>query len=60
MALPKDPFILLSMVNTKLRDFYPNLDTLCDREDAGEQELKDSLNKVGYHYDEKVNQFVRG
>ena len=27
--LPKDPMILLSVVNTKLRDFYADLDTLC-------------------------------
>ncbi|HJB69908.1 MAG TPA: DUF4250 domain-containing protein, partial [Candidatus Flavonifractor avistercoris] len=28
--LPKDPVILLSVINTKLRDFYPSLDALCD------------------------------
>ena len=28
-ALPKDPFILFSVINTKLRDFYPSLDALC-------------------------------
>ena len=25
-VLPKDPVILLSYINTQLRDFYPNLD----------------------------------
>ena len=24
--IPKDPFMLLSYVNTQLRDFYPDLD----------------------------------
>ena len=27
--IPEDPVILLSFVNTKLRDEYPNLDELC-------------------------------
>ena len=29
MALPSDPIMLLSVVNLKLRDFYPSLDALC-------------------------------
>ncbi len=29
MQLPKDPVILLSYINTQLRDFYPSLDELC-------------------------------
>ena len=28
-GLPKDPMLLLSVVNTKLRDYYHNLDALC-------------------------------
>ena len=27
--LPQDPVILLSVINTKLREFYPSLDQLC-------------------------------
>ncbi len=34
MALPSDPIMLLSVVNLKLRDFYPALDALCDDLDA--------------------------
>ena len=34
MALPSDPIMLLSVVNLKLRDFYPSLDALCDDMDA--------------------------
>ena len=30
MSLPKDPFILLSFVNTKLRDEFPSLEKLCE------------------------------
>ncbi|MER2055881.1 MAG: DUF4250 domain-containing protein, partial [Clostridia bacterium] len=32
--LPKDPVILLSYVNTKLRDEYVSLQELCRAEDA--------------------------
>ena len=33
MELPKDPVMLLSVINTELRDKYPSLDALCeDRE----------------------------
>ena len=30
MNLPEDPVILLSYINTKLRDEYPSLDILCE------------------------------
>ena len=33
MELPKDPMMLFSFINMKLRDYYPSLDALCaDRE----------------------------
>ena len=40
--LPQDPAILLSYVNTKLRDCYPSLAALCDDLQADEQALADS------------------
>ena len=49
--LPKDPMILLSVVNTKLRDFYADLDTLC-------QEMTEKLAAIDYEYDAGLNQFV--
>ena len=57
-ALPKDPFILFSVINTKLRDFYPSLDALCDDLDADQAALCASLAAVGYEYDAARNQFV--
>ena len=39
MALPSDPIMLLSVVNLKLRDFYPSLDALCDDMDADKDAL---------------------
>ena len=59
MNLPNDPILLISAVNTKLRDYYPNLEALC--EDLGEDraELETKLLSVGYRYDERQNQFIR-
>lgn len=56
--LPKDPVMLLSFVNMKLRDYYGSLEQLCDGLEVDEQEIRDSLASAGYHYDEKRNQFV--
>lgn len=56
--LPKDPVMLLSFINTKLRDFYGSLELLCEEMDADAQEITDKLAAIGYHYDRAKNQFV--
>lgn len=56
--LPQDPIILLSYVNTKLRDVYPSLDALCDDLEANRRELEDTLGHLGYTYYEDLNKFV--
>ena len=56
--LPKDPFILLSYVNTKLRDRDPNLDTFCEEEGTEKTALCAVLAELGYVYSESRNQFV--
>ena len=56
--LPQDPMILLSYVNTKLRDRDSDLDAFCDREDADEAALCARLAQVGYAYDPLRNQFI--
>ena len=58
MALPNDPIMLLSMVNLKLRDFYPTLDALCDDLDEDKTALSAKLAAAGYEYDPARNQFV--
>ena len=58
MALPNDPIMLLSVVNLKLRDFYTNLDALCEDLDADKADLFAKLEAVGYEYDAQRNQFV--
>ena len=55
--LPKDPMILLSVVNTKLRDEYDSLDQLCAVLDDARSELEKKLAAAGFCYDEHVNQF---
>ena len=57
MMLPNDPMILLSVVNTKLRDEYDSLDQLCADVDADREELEKKLAAAGFCYDEKLNQF---
>lgn len=55
--LPKDPMMLLSVVNTRLRDRYPDLDALC--EDLGEdrEALEETLKAAGFVYDKEKNTF---
>lgn len=50
--------MLLSFVNLKLRDFYGNLDALCEDMDLDRQELVEKLETIDYRYDEEKNQFV--
>ena len=57
MHLPKDPVMLLSMVNMKLRDQYASLDELCIDLEEDKEELCAKLSSAGFSYDEKTNQF---
>ena len=57
-GLPGDPVILLSVVNTKLRDFYPSLEALCEDMQADQKEITDKLKMIAYEYDKDRNQFV--
>ena len=50
-VLPKDPVILLSYINTQLRDFYPSLDELCSSLNAYKQTLCNTLAQIDYYYD---------
>lgn len=56
--LPKDPMILLSFVNTKLRDEYDSLSALCEDLDADQTELEHTLEAVGFRYDAARNRFA--
>lgn len=58
MSLPQDPIMLLSYVNTQLRDNYTSLDELCASLDADRAAIEEKLRTVDYQYDEKRNAFV--
>ena len=55
--LPKDPFILLSYVNQKLRDDYDSLDALCEDLELDRDALEKRLAEAGFAYDEARNCF---
>jgi len=55
--VPKDPVMLLSFLNLKLRDNYASLDLLCDDLDLDKSEIVEKLGKIDYFYDAEKNQF---
>lgn len=58
MSIPKDPVILLSYINTQLRDFYSSLDDLCASLQINQEQLHQTLNSIDYFYEKKINQFI--
>lgn len=54
---PKDPIMLLSWTNMKLRDFYSSLDELCDDLEIDRKELEDKLKNAGFTYNMELNKF---
>lgn len=58
MNLPQDPIMLLSYVNTQLRDHYVSLDDFCASVDVERKDLEERLAKVNYEYDAERNAFV--
>ncbi len=59
--LPKDPVILLSYVNTQLRDNYFSLDAMAEGLDLSKEDLNEvieTLKKAGYEYLASQNKFV--
>ena len=55
--LPNDPFILLSYINTELRDKYPSLDALCEDLQVERPALESKLGSAGFHYSPEYNRF---
>lgn len=58
LDIPQDPIILVSYVNTKLRDQFATLEELCRTCELDEGELRSTLDSIDYQYDETTNQFV--
>lgn len=57
MELPQDNFMLLSVINMKLRDTYASLDSLCDDMNIDKSDIISRLNQIGFIYNEKLNSF---
>lgn len=55
--IPNDPVMLLSYINTQLRDNYKDLEDLCDRLDVSQSEIEEKLGNIGYRYNKDLNQF---
>ena len=55
--IPKDPVMLLSYVNTQLRDNYDSLEEFCNAQDTECETLTAALEAIGYRYEKSLNQF---
>ena len=53
-----DDLILLSFLNTKLRDEYASLDELCRDNDLSREQTEQRLAALGYNYSEEQNRFL--
>jgi len=58
MALPKDPFMLLSYVNTQLRDNFSSLEELASSLGVDKDVIVDTLDGAGFEYKEDLNRFA--
>ena len=56
--IPRDPMILLSYVNTQLRDYYESLEALCSCRVIRKDDLIQKMDQIDYHYDAEQNQFI--
>ena len=56
--IPRDPMILLSYVNTQLRDYYESLEALCSCRGIRKDDLVQKMDQIDYHYDAEQNQFI--
>lgn len=56
--IPKDPVMLLSFMNLKLRDHYSSFEALCDDLDVNGNEITEKLASIDYHYSKEKNQFI--
>lgn len=56
--IPKEPMMLLSFINTKLRDDYNSLDQLCEDLELNEDELIKTLSSIDYTYNPDLNRFL--
>ncbi len=57
-TIPKDPVMLVSFLNLKLRDSYASFDALCEDLELDKAEIEGKLASIDYHYKPESNQFL--
>ena len=57
MELPKDPMMLFSVINMKLRDFYPSLVASCEDLQVNKSDIVSRLKEAGFEYNAEQNRF---
>ena len=55
--IPNDPMMLLSYINTKLRDEYSSLEELCEDLELDCSTIISKLTAIDYSYNEDLNRF---
>ena len=58
MNIPKDPVMLVSFLNLKLRDQYASFDALCEDLELYKEETASIVATIDYHYKPEQNQFL--
>lgn len=56
-TVSKDPMILLSYMNTQLRDNYSSLEEMCQVLDLNESQIRKTLSDIGFEYVSEKNCF---
>ncbi len=57
-TIPNDPMMLLSYINTKLRDEYSTLEHLCDDLELDSNQITSKLSSIDYSYNTELNRFI--
>ncbi|MCQ2239457.1 MAG: DUF4250 domain-containing protein [Bacteroidaceae bacterium] len=55
--LPKDPIMLMSLLNMKLRDEFDSFEELCLSLGLDQEAIENILAPMGFEYMPEVNQF---
>lgn len=55
---PRDPVMLLSYINTQLRDYYASFDELAAALQLDREETIAKLRSIDYEYSPEKNQFI--
>ena len=56
--IPDDPVMLLSYVNTQLRDFYPDFAGFCAEKGIDPEAVTETLRSIDYEYARMLNRVV--